>query len=352
MNFFPEARGCMSPSLRSGPALSGPHGGVLLDQTKPRPIRLPDQPCSASGRQRTGTTGRTRHVPRRLAGPLRMLAQSACGRARMRVFVTGRSTALGNAVISELLVRGHSVTVLGADHRDNLKGVVTLLSDIAQVRVMRAVARQTDAIIHCDRPDPGTAKSAADALCGMLAALPPQGRLISASGAVFPDCPETIEINKAILAASDGMAQSAYVLVPAPTGRARTGCPGQQFPHILRANDRNSASRPGAMFVEDCARLLACLVENGALKGGPIFCPPLAAPNPDTPVHAAWPGFGAPQNPAVFGFDAFPDRAAPGSGPRECTTGTQRQHPAKTPKQGQAREIAFDRWSMPSGGVQ
>ncbi|WP_149754199.1 NAD(P)-dependent oxidoreductase [Roseivivax sediminis] len=213
---------------------------------------------------------------------------------------------MGRTVIAELLARGLSVTVFGTGYEDDSRGVVTLISDLSDSLVIRSVAGQLDAVIHCDRSDRATTKSVSAALCKMLAAMPPHGRLISASGASCPDCPEAAETDRAVLSAAECRPQSAYVLAPAlrsPDCLARTSV--RTLTPSASKSDRVSRPLP-TKTVEDCARLLACLAENGAFKGGAVSCPASAARVPADLVHPVRLGFGAPMSPEEFGFRASP----------------------------------------------
>lgn len=217
----------------------------------------------------------------------------------LRVFVTGRATDLGRAVITDLLAQGHCVTVFGTGHERDLKGVVTLVSSLAEPAVMRIIAERTDAIIHCEGPAPGTARSVAGALCGMLSALPPHGRLISAMGAIWPECPDAAAIDRAILAASGGGPQSVYVLAPVAAGSVQGR--NRQHPKMSRAAPPPQSE---TMSVAACAGLLACLADNGAFGGGVVGCAPLETSQPIRPVHPARRRLGLPQAPETFGHVA------------------------------------------------
>lgn len=273
--------------------------------------------------------------PDPLAEGLRLLAElpniqtkPASGHRRLRVFVTGRHTDLGRAVIAHLLARGHFVTAFGTGFEDDLKGVATLVSDFDDSFVMRRVAQQTDAIILCDAPDPGMARRGAITLCRMLVALPPHGRLISANGAICPDCPDAIALDYAILAASKGVPQSVYVLSLEPLTRVRTrqdSSVGQQSGGSRRAGQQPT-KRSKAMVVEDCARLLVCLADNGAFKGGVSGWASSAASPPADHVHPARLGFGFTLSPENFGY------AAPPQPSQTCSRTRSPEHgPPQTP---------------------
>ncbi|SFH55419.1 hypothetical protein SAMN04488020_1254 [Palleronia marisminoris] len=237
------------------------------------------------------------------------MSEPARADARVRVFVTGRGTSLGRAVIAELLARGLSVTVFGTGYEDDFKGLVTLLSDLSETSVIRSVAKRLDAVIHCEQAERRTTLSVAAALCEMLAAMPPHGRLISATGVTCPDCPYAAEIDRAILSAARCVPQSAYVLAPSLLSSA---CPARvgidtRLQPISRGLRVPSLRELTTTTVEDCARLLACLAENGAFKGGVVACPASAARVPAESVDPKRFDFGDPKTPEDFGYRASPE---------------------------------------------
>lgn len=280
--------------------------------TSPRNVKKSTSSSRCSGLSLSGSFGGAgeQMTPFENARPLAEFPNSptkpARGRTRIRAFVTGRDTVLGRAAIAELLARGHCVTVFGTGHEEDFKGVVTLVSSLAEAAAMRCFAQRMDAIIHCERPEPGKAQPIAAALCRMLAALPPHGRLISAAGVICPDCRDAAVIDQAILSASGSGPQSVHVLASTLPVRVRerSARAVRQHPDTLQPSERKLPARSETMTVEACARLLASLAENGAFRGGVVGCVPLETSLPTRPVHPARRRLGVPQAPEIFGYEA------------------------------------------------